>query len=122
LYKKSESEATRKVEHWLRVHGISYSLIFPEVLTELDIKQMLRSSERGFEEILVGSAQHSWKRFHALGDAGVTVGEMIREISKQPELLRSPILFDKKKLLAGFHMDEIRQFIPRSRRSIEREK
>ena len=48
----------------------------------------------------------------------ITVSEMVNEIVENPRLLKNPILFDEENLLAGFHSEEIRKFVPKAYRVI----
>ena len=40
-------------------------------------------------------------------------------ISRDPSLLRRPILLDEKRLQVGYNEDEIRRFLPRRIRTLE---
>ncbi len=49
----------------------------------------------------------------------MSVSELINLISKNPSLLRRPIIMDNKRMQIGFNEDEIRAFLPRDYRKQE---
>ena len=122
LFKKKEDVAVKKVEQWLRCHNFYYKLITPKMINENTIYHMLYCSDGGFSDLLVSKvkAEKVWQCHPGLELETITVQEMVEEILQDPYLLKSPILFDEVKLLAGFNVEEIRKFIPRSHRLIEK--
>src|SRR5690606_39695384 len=46
--------------------------------------------------------------------------ELITLIQKNPGLLRRPIIIDDKRLQVGYNEDEIRRFLPRTVRTLDR--
>ena len=45
--------------------------------------------------------------------------QLYKLISKNPGLLRRPIIVDEKRLQVGYNEDEIRRFLPRQVRELE---
>ena len=45
--------------------------------------------------------------------------DLFKLISKNPGLLRRPIIIDDKRLQVGYNEDEIRRFLPRKVRELE---
>ncbi|WP_285015787.1 ArsC/Spx/MgsR family protein [Lactococcus garvieae] len=123
LYKKKDDVAVKKVEKWLRQYHLSYELITPKTIDKVTIYQMLSCSSMGFSELLVSKikAEKIWQCHPRIEMDRTTVSEMVKEILIDPFLLRSPILFDEEKLLAGYNSEEIRKFIPKYYRLIEKE-
>lgn len=123
LYKKKEDIAVKKVEKWLKCHNLNYKLITPKMINESTIYHMLYCSNDGFSELLVSKikAEKVWRNHPRAEIDRIKVSEMVEEVLQDPYLLKSPILFDKEKLLAGFNTEEIRKFIPRLYRAIEKE-
>ena len=120
LYKKKDDTAFRKVEKWLKDHKLSYQLITPGTINKSIIFKMLCCSENGFAEILVSKfkAERLWSNYLGVEMDTITVSEMVNEIVENPRLLKNPILFDEENLLAGFHSEEIRKFVPKAYRVI----
>lgn len=42
----------------------------------------------------------------------MNMDDALEYIRYNPDMLQTPIIFEKNKLLVGFHIEEIRQFIP----------
>ncbi|WP_242359678.1 ArsC/Spx/MgsR family protein [Lactococcus petauri] len=123
LYKKKEDAAVKKVEKWLRHYNLSYNLITPNTINETMIYHMLYCSDGGFSELLVSQikAEKVWQCHSRIKMDKITVSEMVKEIIKDPFLLRTPILFDEEKILAGYNSEEIRKFLPKTYRIIGKE-
>ncbi len=119
LYTSPSCTSCRKARAWLKNHNISYSErnIFSEPLSIDEIKQILKMTEDGTEEIIS-------KRSKAYQELDINIGEMpLQElldlVQKHPGLLRRPIIMDEKRLQVGYNEDEIRRFLPREVRALE---
>ena len=119
LYTSRSSTSCRKARTWLKNHNISYSErnIFSEPLSIDEIKQILKMTEDGTEEIIS-------KRSKAYQELDINIEEMpLQElldlVQKHPGLLRRPIIMDEKRLQVGYNEDEIRRFLPREVRALE---
>lgn len=119
LYTSPSCTSCRKARAWLREHNIPYQErnIFSEPLTMDEIKNILRMTENGTEEIIS-------KRSKAYQDLHVNLDEVPMKtlynlIQKNPGLLRRPIIIDEKRLQVGYNEDEIRRFLPREVRALE---
>ena len=74
-------------------------------------------TEDGTEDIIS-------KRSKAYSKLNVDLNELpmkqlYKMISKNPGLLRRPIIVDEKRLQVGYNEDEIRRFLPRQVRELE---
>ena len=119
LYTSPSCTSCRKARAWLKNHNISYSErnIFSEPLSIDEIKQILKMTEDGTEEIIS-------KRSKAYQELDINIEEMpLQElldlVQKHPGLLRRPIIMDEKRLQVGYNEDEIRRFLPREVRALE---
>ncbi len=119
LYTSPSYTSCRKARAWLKNHNISYSErnIFSEPLSIDEIKQILKMTEDGTEEIIS-------KRSKAYQELDINIEEMpLQElldlVQKHPGLLRRPIIMDEKRLQVGYNEDEIRRFLPREVRALE---
>ena len=116
-------ESFEKVERWLKNHHLRYKVYSPQNITEQQINQMLKVSELGFEEILI-SKQRGIKSWSVLGVSNAEISnlstiEFAKLIASKTFLLKTPIVFDDKRLMAGYNADEIRCFLTRSYRTQE---
>ncbi len=119
LYTSPSCTSCRKARAWLKEHDIPFKErnIFSEPLTKDEIKQILRMTEDGTEEIISTRS----KVFQELGINldDLTMDELLDLVEKNPGLLRRPIIMDDKRLQVGYNEDEIRRFLPREVRALE---
>ncbi|MBR7554554.1 transcriptional regulator SpxA [Allobacillus sp. GCM10007491] len=119
LFTSPSCTSCRKARAWLEEHEIPYTErnIFSENLSEDEIKQILRMTEDGTDEIISTRS----KVFQTL-DVGLDqlpLKKLIKLIQDNPGLLRRPIILDDKRLQVGYNEDEIRRFLPRKVRSFQ---
>ena len=119
LYTSPSCTSCRKAKAWLQENGIPFKErnIFSEPLNIDEIKNILRMTEDGTEDIIS-------KRSKAYSKLNVDLDELpmkqlYKLISKNPGLLRRPIIVDEKRLQVGYNEDEIRRFLPRQVRELE---
>ena len=119
LYTTPSCTSCRKARAWLEEHQIPYTErnIFSEPLSLQEIKDILRMTEEGTEDIVS-------TRSKAYSDLNIEISEIdlndfYRIVQEQPGLLRRPIMIDEKRLQIGFNEDEIRRFLPREVRALE---
>lgn len=113
LYVTPSCTSCRKAKAWLNENGIEFveKNLFSERISIKEIKEILRMTEEGTEEIIS-------KRSKTFEDIDVNLDqipmrELYKVIQENPGLLRRPILIDEKRLQVGFNEDEIRMFLPR---------
>jgi regulatory protein spx len=108
--------STRKAKDWFRKNNIEFieRNILKEPLTVQELQQILRRTVEGTEEI-ISTRSKVYKELHVDIDS-LPLQELLELIHEHPRLLRSPIMLDDKRLQVGFHVDDIRQFLPRKTR------
>jgi regulatory protein spx len=119
LYTSPSCTSCRKAKSWLDEHEIPYSErnIFAEPLSIDEIKEILRMTEDGTDEIISTRS----KTFQKL-DVNVEsmpLQDLFELIKDNPGLLRRPIILDEKRLQVGYNEDEIRRFLPRKVRTYQ---
>ncbi|HLR79397.1 MAG TPA: transcriptional regulator SpxA [Bacillota bacterium] len=119
LYTSPSCTSCRKAKAWLEEHEISFKErnIFSEPLTIDEIKEILRMTEDGTDEIISTRS----KVFQQL-DVDIDqlpLKELFGLIQENPGLLRRPIILDEKRLQVGYNEDEIRRFLPRKVRTFQ---
>lgn len=119
LYTSPSCTSCRKAKAWLKEYGIPFEErnIFSEPLTTEELKQILRMTESGTEEIISTRSKVFQKLNMDLDD--LPLPELLTLIQENPGLLRRPIMIDDKRLQVGFNEDEIRRFLPREVRALE---
>lgn len=119
LYTSPSCTSCRKAKAWLEENDIAFKErnIFSEPLTLEEIKEILRMTEDGTDEIISTRS----KVFQQL-DVNIDqlpLKDLFTLIQKNPGLLRRPIILDDKRLQVGYNEDEIRRFLPRTVRTFQ---
>lgn len=119
LYTSPSCTSCRKAKAWLEEHNISYTErnIFSEPLTLNEIKEILRMTEDGTEEI-ISTRSKVFQKLKVDFDQ-LPMKDLFDLIQENPGLLRRPIIIDDKRLQVGYNEDEIRRFLPRSVRTFQ---
>ncbi|WP_416037891.1 ArsC/Spx/MgsR family protein [Lactococcus formosensis] len=123
VYRKTKSDRrVLIVIDRLESHCIPYKIISSSDLSVQNITQMLSLSENGFDDILVSrlgissqKEQLSYSKFEE-----VPMQNFIQQILQSPGSIKEPILFDETKIMIGYNSNEIRKFIPKSHRRVDR--
>ena len=119
LYTSPSCTSCRKARSWLKEHDFVFKErnIFSEPLSLNEIKNILRMTEDGTEDIISKRSKAYQKLSVDLND--LSMKDLFKLISKNPGLLRRPIVIDDKRLQVGYNEDEIRRFLPRKVRELE---
>src|SRR5699024_328569 len=117
LYTSPSCTSCRKAKAWLEEHDISYKErnIFSEQLSLDEIKEILRMTEDGTDEI-ISTRSKVFQKLDVNLDQ-LPLKELLELIQKNPGLLRRPIILDDKRLQVGYNEDEYRRFLPRTVRT-----
>ncbi|WP_096270282.1 transcriptional regulator SpxA [Paucisalibacillus globulus] len=121
LYTSPSCTSCRKAKAWLINHDITFTErnMFSESLSVDEIKEILRMTEFGTEEI-ISTRSKVFQNLDVTIDQ-LPLQELITLIQKNPGLLRRPIIIDDKRLQVGYNEDEIRRFLPRTVRTYQLE-
>jgi regulatory protein spx len=119
LYTSPSCTSCRKAKSWLEEHEIPYTErnIFSEPLTMEEIKEILRMTEDGTDEI-ISTRSKTFQKLDVNLDA-MPLQDLFGLIKDNPGLLRRPIIIDEKRLQVGYNEDEIRRFLPRRVRTFQ---
>jgi regulatory protein spx len=119
IYTSPSCTSCRKAKAWLEEHGIEYRErnIFSEPLTIEEIKEILRMTEDGTDEI-ISTRSKVFQKLN-INLETLPLHELYELIQKYPGLLRRPIIIDEKRLQVGYNEDEIRRFLPRKVRTFQ---
>lgn len=125
LYKaKAKHPSTGKVERFLKQYKLSYQTLLPSTIISEDIYKMLLVSDKGFESIVISKdrGKGTWEKAGLIHIdlQQVTIEKMAEYLVQNTRLLKLPILFDEHQLMSGYNKDEIRSFIPKTYRCIQR--
>lgn len=119
LYTSPSCTSCRKAKAWLEENDIEYKErnIFSEPLTLEEIKEILRMTEDGTDEI-ISTRSKVYQELDVDIDS-LPLKDLFELIQKKPGLLRRPIMLDEKRLQVGYNEDEIRRFLPRTVRTFQ---
>jgi regulatory protein spx len=120
IYTSPSCTSCRKAKAWLEKHEIAYveRNIFSEPLTIEEIKGILRMTEDGTDEII--SERTSTFQDININMDTLSLQELYQTIRDYPGLLRRPLILDEKRLQVGYNAEEIRRFLPRKVRTLQR--
>ncbi|MFB7319750.1 transcriptional regulator SpxA [Bacillus safensis] len=119
LYTSPSCTSCRKARAWLEEHNISYQErnIFSEPLSIDEIKEILRMTEDGTDEI-ISTRSKVFQKLNVNVET-MPLQQLYKLINEHPGLLRRPIILDEKRLQVGYNEDEIRRFLPRTVRTFQ---
>jgi regulatory protein spx len=119
LYTSPSCTSCRKAKAWLEEHDIPYKErnIFSEPLSIEEIKEILRMTEDGTDEI-ISTRSKSFQKLDVNLET-LPLHDLFQLIQDNPGLLRRPIIIDEKRLQVGYNEDEIRRFLPRRVRTFQ---
>ncbi|VDG20796.1 transcriptional regulator SpxA [Lactiplantibacillus mudanjiangensis] len=119
LYTSPSCTSCRKAKLWLQTHEIDFTErnIFSDPLSIAEIKGILKMTEDGTEEI-ISTRSKAFQRLK-LDINELSLNQLYGLITRDPSILRRPILLDDKRLQVGYNEDEIRRFLPRQIRTLE---
>ncbi|MGY5246346.1 Spx/MgsR family RNA polymerase-binding regulatory protein [Lactiplantibacillus plantarum] len=119
LYCSTSSKSSRSARAWLVENNIPFNErdIIANPLDRDELKQILRLTENGFEDI-VSTRSKAFKALHIdLSDLGFN--QLLDLLVEKPQLLKRPIIYDGRRLQIGYNEEDIRAFLPRSVRKSE---
>ena len=119
LYTSPSCTSCRKARAWLEENAIPYTErnVFKEPLSRDEIKNILRMTEDGTEEIISTRSKLFAELDVKLDD--LSLSQLIEMIQQQPALLKRPLMIDEMRMQVGYNEDEIRRFLPHEVRQQE---
>lgn len=119
LFTSPSCTSCRKARAWLEEHNIPYQErnIFSEPLSIDEIKEILRMTEDGTDEI-ISTRSKVFQKLNVNVET-MPLQQLYKLINEHPGLLRRPIILDEKRLQVGYNEDEIRRFLPRTVRTFQ---
>lgn len=118
LYTTTSCTSCRKARAWLLEHELPFveRNIFADPLNKEELLEILRLTKNGTEDI-ISTRSRIYQKLNMDFDE-LKLDELLALLEKHPDLLRRPIVMDKKRLQIGFNEDDIHQFIPRNVRKV----
>ncbi|MDZ5472936.1 Spx/MgsR family RNA polymerase-binding regulatory protein [Bacillus sp. 31A1R] len=119
VYGVGSSRSTRKAVQWMSNNQIPFVErdLLKDPLTVLELQEILQLTIDGTDDI-IAKRSLPYKNMKIDIDE-LSLLELLEIVHKEPRLLKSPLIVDKKKLQAGYNEEEIRQFLPRNTRKFQ---
>ena len=119
VYTVPSCTSCKKAKNWLNAHKITYKEqnVVKEGISKEELMAILTKSENGVASIL--STKNRYAKELDLDIEDLSVSQVLDLVIENPRLLKSPIIFDRKRLQVGYKEDDIRAFLPRAVRDVE---
>lgn len=119
MYLSPSCTSCRKALAWLKEYNISFIErdIMKQPPNKNEINEILILTDNGTEDI-ISTRSKAFKDLK-ININELTMHELYQLIYDHPEILRKPILIDKRRIQIGYNESEIRQFVPREVRENE---
>lgn len=116
IYTSPSCSSCRKVKKWFEMENIPFEErnIFSATLNETELKDMLSKTENGTEDII--STRSKIIKDQNIDIESMSISELLKFIRQNPSILKRPIMVDERRVQVGYNEEEIRTFIPISRR------
>ena len=113
---RTTCKSSKKAKDWFEKNDIPYleRNMSKKPLTIGELQSILRMTLDGTDDILATRSK-VFKKLDIKIDE-LSLKDLLELLHSHNDLLKSPIILDKKRILAWYHQDEIRQFIPRETR------
>lgn len=114
LYYRQRCTSSLKAIQWFKSYGIEICIRSSGQISREELIIALSSTDKGFTDLL--------KHPNHLNDEEMskirllktmTINQGIDFIKVNPQLLRSPIIIERNKVLIGYNPDQIRMFLPK---------
>ncbi|MDG5789136.1 transcriptional regulator SpxA [Evansella sp. AB-P1] len=119
LFTSPSCTSCRKAKAWLQENNIDFveRNIFSEPLSVEEVKEVIRMTEDGTDEI-ISTRSKVFQELEVELDS-MPLQDLFKLISDHPGLLRRPIILDEKRIQVGYNEAEIRRFLPRKVRTFQ---
>lgn len=118
IYTKSGCNSSKKALEWIQEFKLPYTQQLLSHINDEDFYNILSLTENGVEDLIISRGKNN-KYNHRFIEQ-MTLSEISSLIKEFPEIFKTPLIFDKNKLLIGWHSEDVRQFLSRSYREEQR--
>lgn len=109
---QGNNKVMRQVLEWFLNHALPFKSLQRQDLSSQDLKHILSLTDGGFVEIMVSDYQaQKLYRNLTFDFEELSTEELIDFILKHPRLLRTPLVFDEKRLCIGYDTEGFRAFM-----------
>ena len=117
VYYLSNTSSGRTAMKWLENHSLLFverKITKKKPIEVQELKKILSLAENGFDDLI----NTRTKKFQALeiNESECSTEYLIGILTKNPSMIKLPIIIDKKKIVIGFNEREIRCFLSKEYR------
>ena len=121
IYYRTGDTSSTKALQWFKEHDIAIKKHKLSEIPYTAIFQALLLSGQGIEGLVKYKTRIKAEHLSSLQKLyNLSLKEGLYYLTKNSELLHSPIILDQDKVLIGYHVEDIRQFLPTEYRKLER--
>ena len=113
----------RRATHWLINNNVPFVTrnMMSQPLTEKEFRHLLSLTYNGVDDLISLQSKAYRHLCKTRPIENMSLNEAIKVMQNTPQLLRRPIIFNDDCFVCGFNKEEIRVFIPRYQRFLERQ-
>lgn len=120
FYYDISNSSCRQANRWFVEHKIKINKKRVEHISRRDLIHSLSLSNNGFPDILKCTSRASMDLLKQVKSVeNMAFSEGVDYILKHPEVLKTPIILDRNKLVVGYNSENMRIFLSRRYRSVE---
>lgn len=120
LFVSPSCTSCRKARQWLEDFNLDYieKNVYHTPFERDEIRTILSLTEHGTEDIISYRSQAYQQLNIDINE--LSLNELLDLFEEDPSLIRRPIIMDDRRLQIGYNEEEIRCFLPREVRRVER--
>lgn len=120
LFVSPSCTSCRKARQWLEDFNLDYieKNVYHTPFERDEIRTILSLTEHGTEDIISYRSQAYQQLNIDINE--LSLNELLDLFEEYPSLIRRPIIMDDRRLQIGYNEEEIRCFLPREVRRVER--
>lgn len=120
LFVSPSCTSCRKARQWLEDFNLDYieKNVYHTPFERDEIRTILSLTEHGTEDIISYRSQAYQQLNIDINE--LSLNELLDLFEENPSLIRRPIIMDDRRLQIGYNEEEIRCFLPREVRRVER--
>lgn len=117
LYHRISCSSSQKIFLWFKKYNVSVETYTIRSITKVDLINVLSLTNEGIVEIIKQRNQSNEEVKEKLKRLEeMNFNDAIDYLLQNTDLLRTPITLDKNKYMIGYHVEEIRKFMPKEYR------
>lgn len=118
IYARKKGEALSHLKKWFKKYKYPFieKNMLVQKLSREELIHIIKLTEQGVTDI-ISTRGNAYKQMKLNFDE-IRLNELIHILQRNPNLLKTPLIVDDKRLQVGYNEDGLRQFVPRINRNI----